>query len=63
MRAAISSASNCEEAIPNSGAVKACSARTLPNAPRSSAKLMASGEVPKIVTPAALRPAARPNGV
>jgi hypothetical protein len=49
--------------IPNSGASKPCSARIFPKAPRSSAKLIDSGEVPRIVTPFAFNPAANPSGV
>ena len=56
-------ASNCEAAMPNSGAVNSCSNKIFPNAPRSSAELIASGLVPRIVTPLDLSPAARPSGV
>ena len=63
MRWAISIACICEAAIPNSGAIRFTDSRTSPNAPRSSAKLIASGLVPRIVTPAALSPAAKPSGV
>ena len=60
---AIFVASNCDDAIPNSGALKPCSARIFPKAPRSSAKLIESGDVPRIVTPLAFNPAANPKGV
>ena len=38
-------------------------ARTRPNAPRSSARWMAAGEVPTMGTPASSRPCASPSGV
>ena len=46
-----------------SGAGRPASASTRPNAPRSSARLMASGLVPTIGTPSSLSACARPSGV
>ena len=60
---AISAASSYELAIPNCGAVRLLPLRISPKAPRSSAKSMASGDVPRIFTPASFKPRASPNGV
>ena len=56
-------ASAAEAAIPCFGAGNPAFASTLPNAPRSSARLMASGEVPTIGTPAFFRVCASFRGV
>ncbi len=50
-------------AVPWRGADRPVSASTRPKAPRSSARCIASGEVPTIGTPSAFNAAASPNGV
>src|SRR5664280_642669 len=50
-------------ATPCRGAGRPAAASTFPNAPRSSARWMASGEVPNKGTPASLSRCARPSGV
>ena len=62
-RAAIRWASGYDVAMPCFGAGSPASASTRPNAPRSSARWIASGGVPTIGTPASLSPCARPSGV
>ena len=49
--------------MPYFGAGSPASASTRPNAPRSSARWIAAGDVPTMVTPASSRPWARPSGV
>ena len=49
-------------AVPCRGAGRPAAARTRPNAPRSSARWIASGGVPTMGTPASLRRCARPSG-
>ena len=49
--------------MPCLGAGSPASASTRPNAPRSSARWIASGEVPTIGTPASSSPWASPSGV
>ena len=63
MPAAIFADSSYEFAMPNFGADKLFVFSNSPNAPRSSAKSIASGEVPNIGMPASNKPRARPNGV
>ena len=60
---AISAASVKEFAMPNCGAKRLFDFNISPNAPRSSAKSMASGEVPSIFTPDSIKPLAKPSGV
>ncbi len=60
---AIARASSYDVAIPCFGAGSPAAASTRPNAPRSSARWIASGVVPTIGTPASSRPWARPSGV
>ena len=49
--------------MPYRGAGSPAAASTAPNSPRSSARWMASGEVPTTGTPSAARARARPSGV
>jgi hypothetical protein len=63
MAAATSSASSTEVAVPYFGAASPAPASTSANAPRSSARWMASGLVPTIGTPAFSSARARPSGV
>ena len=49
--------------MPCFGAGRPASASTRPKAPRSSARWIASGQVPTIGTPASLSACARPSGV
>ena len=63
MFAAICSDCSYELAIPKFGAFKLFFSRTFAKAPRSSAKSIASGDVPRIFTPDSNNPLARPSGV